>query len=137
MKIEKVLKTISDKRRLRILMLLDTKELCVCQIMAIIGVSQSLVSKNLSLLSSAEFLEERRDGKLVFYKVKKAPGSDIAQIMRLLRILLKGDKDILSDLKTLDECMEFQKKTGSCNMKTFLAYMRQRKKKRNSEKVDL
>jgi DNA-binding transcriptional ArsR family regulator len=137
MKIEKVLKTISDKRRLRILMLLDTKELCVCQTMAIIGVSQSLVSKNLSLLSSAEFLEERRDGKLVFYKVKKAPGSDIAQIMRLLRILLKGDKDILSDLKTLDECMEFQKKTGSCNMKTFLAYMRQRKKKRNSEKVDL
>ncbi|MGW8271895.1 MAG: ArsR/SmtB family transcription factor, partial [Thermodesulfovibrionales bacterium] len=61
-KIEDTFKLLSDGTRLRILMLLDRNELCVCQLMAILGVSQPLVSRNLSLLARGGFLEDRREG---------------------------------------------------------------------------
>lgn len=57
-------------------MLLDKKELSVCQLMGIIGVPQPLISRNLSLLYKGGFLEERRDGKLRFYRVRKDLSGD-------------------------------------------------------------
>lgn len=120
-------KLLADEQRLRALMLLDQKELCVCQLMGVLGISQPLVSRNLSLLRRAGFLEERREGKLVFYRVKAILPQDKSEIMRLMRRLLKEKRTIADDLQNLSECMEFQKKTGKCDMKTFLDYMKKRK----------
>ena len=84
------MKMLSDRSRLRILMLLSGRELCVCQLMGALGMSQPLVSRNLSLLHKAGFLDDRRDGKMIFYTVKKKKESDLNQEMFLES--LQGEK---------------------------------------------
>lgn len=133
--IAKLFKLLSDETRVRILMLLARKELCVCQLMGVLGISQPLVSRNLSLLSQGGLLDERREGKLIFYSVKKDlpfPGKDILGILD--RELRNGER-LKNDLRSLADCHEFQKKTGKCDMKTFLDFMeRQRRKRRAARK---
>jgi ArsR family transcriptional regulator len=125
-------KLLSDGMRLRTLMLLDKKELCVCQLMGILESSQSLVSRNLSLLYRADFLEERRQGKLRFYRVKKDLKGERKAVMNFLRSILKNDTVIVRDIETLRECAEFQKKKGKCDMNTLIEFIKlQRRKRRN------
>src|SRR3972149_3092293 len=116
-KLEKIMKLLSDNARLRILMLLTSRELCVCQVMGVLGISQPLVSRNLKLLGDAGFLEERKEGKLVFYSMKKKKDT------------LKGERILSEDLRSLRDCEEFQKKTGKCDMKTFSEYMSKSRRK--------
>jgi DNA-binding transcriptional ArsR family regulator len=66
-----LLKALADETRLRILLLLREKELFVCQLMAVTGLSQPLVSRSLSLLERQGLLDSRRQGKHVFYRIKK------------------------------------------------------------------
>ncbi|MEJ2695442.1 MAG: metalloregulator ArsR/SmtB family transcription factor [Candidatus Sulfobium sp.] len=119
----------TDATRLRILMLLTKRELCVCQIMGVLGVSQPLVSRNLHLLYEAGFLRERKEGKLVYYSLDKDMGPVNRRIVRLLKALLESDRILARDLKSLGECEEFQKKTGKCDMKTFSDFMKKKRKK--------
>lgn len=122
-KMEKIMKLLSDNTRLRILMLLTGRELCVCQVMGVLGISQPLVSRNLKLLGDAGFLEERKEGKLVFYSMKNKMDALNARMIELLKDALKGDRILSEDLRSLRDCEEFQKKTGKCDMKTFSEYM--------------
>jgi len=125
-----ILGLLSDRTRVRILMLLQKKELCVCQMMGVLGISQPLISRNLSLLSSAGLLDERREGKMIFYSVKKDMHPAPLQILEIVRGELEGDAIFKNDLKSLSDCTEFQKKTGRCDMKTFFAFMKNRQKQR-------
>ncbi|NOZ25283.1 MAG: winged helix-turn-helix transcriptional regulator [Nitrospirae bacterium] len=120
-------KALSDEQRLRILMLLDRKELCVCQLMGILGVAQPLVSRNLAILSRAGFLQERREGKLRFYRINARLAEDRKAVMKILRRHLKDHEPIQRDLETLQECTEFQKMTGRCDMKTFTEFLKKRR----------
>ncbi|HXX82162.1 MAG TPA: metalloregulator ArsR/SmtB family transcription factor [Thermodesulfovibrionales bacterium] len=124
-------KLLSDETRMRILMLLAHRELCVCQLMGVLGVSQPLISRNLSLLSSEGLLDERREGKLVFYSVRKTTSPMARKILALLKTELKDTARLREDLRSLTDCDEFQIKTGKCDMKTFLSFMqKQRARKR-------
>jgi len=116
-------KLLSDETKMRILMLLANRELCVCQLMGVLGVSQPLISRNLSLLSSEGLLDERREGKLVYYSVKKTPARMARKILDLLKTELKDTAQLREDLRSLSDCTEFQIKAGKCDMKTFLAFM--------------
>jgi ArsR family transcriptional regulator, arsenate/arsenite/antimonite-responsive transcriptional repressor len=124
-------KLLADGSRMRILLLLSRKELCVCQIMGVLGISQPLVSRNLSLLFKAGFLDDRREGKLIFYRIKKKLPRPQAAVMELLCEELRGNPVFKSDLISHSNCTEYQKKKGKCDMKTFLAYMQ---KKRSCKK---
>jgi ArsR family transcriptional regulator len=120
------MKLLSDRSRLRILMLLAGRELCVCQIMGVLGMSQPLVSHNLSLLHRGGFLDDRRDGKMIFYTIRKKPLKMQRLFLDVVIDALKGDRILAQDIKSLGECREFQKKTGKCGMGTYLAYMKKR-----------
>jgi DNA-binding transcriptional ArsR family regulator len=124
-------KLLSDASRVRILMLLDSKELCVCQIMGVLGMSQPLVSRNLALLYKGGFLDDRREGKMIFYVLKKEMKEPQRSLTDLLRKELAGSQQVASDLASLKDCTEYQKKSGKCDMETFLAYMQQKKEGRN------
>ncbi len=126
----KAMKLLSDATRLRILMILTKREMCVCQIMGVLGVSQPLVSRNLTLLNGAGLLDERKEGKLVFYSLKKEIPPIYGSIIPVLRTALKSDSILTDDLMSLKDCQEFQKKTGGCNMKTFSEFMKRKKRQR-------
>src|SRR5208282_784015 len=99
-KVLDLIKLLSDESRLRILMLLTKKELCVCQIMGVLNMSQPLASRNLSLLLKAGFLKDRRDGKLMFYSVKKVLPLKHMRFLAILHELLEDDTTIKKDLRS-------------------------------------
>lgn len=125
-----VLKLLSDRQRVRILMLLSKKELSVCQLMGITGTSQPLVSRNLSLLYKGGFLDERRDGKLRFYSIRADLSDKRKDVLDLLRNSLRQSSSYKDDINTLQECSEFQKKAGSCSMKTLQEFMKWKKRRK-------
>jgi ArsR family transcriptional regulator len=58
---------LGDPTRLRILAALSGRELCVCDLAATVGQSESAVSHQLRLLRSRDLVRSRRDGRLVYY----------------------------------------------------------------------
>jgi len=97
--------------------------------MGVLNMSQPLISRNLSLLLKAGFLEDRREGKLMFYKIKKVLPGKHMQLLSVVQELLKDDKTLKKDLRSLQDCSEFQKQTGRCDMETLKAFMRYKKRK--------
>jgi len=63
-----VFKALGDTSRLRILLALQTRELCVCQIVALIGMANSTISQHLSILRKAGLIESRKKGRWVYYR---------------------------------------------------------------------
>ncbi len=102
-----IFKTLSDKNRLRILMILYEKELCVCEIQEIIQVTISTVSKHLSILKSAGFIEERKEGKWVYYHIaKNFTNTPLREILFILPSWLKGEAEIEKDIEKVKNIKE-------------------------------
>ena len=57
----------ADSTRIRILYVLLESEMCVCDIAALLGMTQSAISHQLRALKSARLVKARREGKTVFY----------------------------------------------------------------------
>lgn len=108
--------------------MLDKKELCVCQIMAVLEISQPLVSKNVSLLLRAGFLQDRQEGKMVFYKINQKVDKRQAVLIQMLREILKDDETLKADIESLRECTEYQKATGKCGLKAYVEFMQNKKR---------
>ncbi|MFD2614262.1 ArsR/SmtB family transcription factor [Paenibacillus gansuensis] len=66
-----ILKLLSDKTRLSIVTLLRDRELCVCDITDITGMSQPNASQHLRKLKSAGLVNESRRGQWVYYSLVK------------------------------------------------------------------
>ncbi len=64
-------KGLAHPTRIRLLAMLRSGELCVCQLTAVLGLAPSTVSQHLSVLSRGSLVRERKDGKLVFYRLRE------------------------------------------------------------------
>jgi hypothetical protein len=60
---------------------------------------------------------------MIFYTVKKKARKVQRLLLNVLSDVLKGDRLVAADIKSLGECQAFQKQTGKCGMETYLAYM--------------
>ena len=71
-------KAAGEETRLRILRLLQLApgELCVCELVDVLKKPQYTVSRNLTVLRKAELVEERREGKLMMYRLIHSPFND-------------------------------------------------------------
>lgn len=65
----KVFKALADPTRLRILTLLEIREMCVCEVMIALGLTQPTASHHLGILENAGLVKGRKEGKWVFYKI--------------------------------------------------------------------
>ena len=70
-KLVDVLKALSDQTRLRILNLLYEKELCVCDIMETLQISQAKASRHLIYLKNADLVKDRKYAQWVYYSMTK------------------------------------------------------------------
>lgn len=75
-----IFKVLSDETRLRMLMLLSTDALCVCEMCGILELSQPKISKNLAKLRDLGIVADERKEKFVFYRLK----SDYPMLTKLL-----------------------------------------------------
>jgi len=62
-------RALADGTRLRILKLLEVREMCVCEVMVALDLTQPTASHHLGLLESAGLVKGRKEGKWVFYRV--------------------------------------------------------------------
>ena len=68
-KLAMTFKALSDETRLRILSLLIQGELCVCDLMAVLQLPQSTVSRHLAYLRNANLISDRREGVWMYYRL--------------------------------------------------------------------
>jgi DNA-binding transcriptional ArsR family regulator len=85
-------KLLGEPNRIRILYaLLEAGELCVCDLAAVVGVSETVVSHSMRLLRAAGIVRNRRDGRMIYYRI------DDAHVRMLLDLsrehLAHGDTD--------------------------------------------
>jgi len=91
-------KALVDETRLRILVLLTEGELCVCDMVAVLELPQSTVSRHLSYLKNAGWVTDRRQGLWVHYQLNKAgspfQGSLLSYLPRQLAGLSQAGEDL-------------------------------------------
>lgn len=68
-RVAETFKVLGDTTRVKILQILSKRELCVCDICAVIGMGQSATSHQLRALRNARLVKYRRDGKMVLYSL--------------------------------------------------------------------
>ena len=82
-------KSLSDETRLKILWLLSgTEELCVCDIIDVLRITQSKASRHLRYLYHLGWVTDRRDGVWMNYRLSVAPGSPEDKQLKLLGDIL-------------------------------------------------
>ncbi|WP_264778636.1 ArsR/SmtB family transcription factor [Deinococcus aetherius] len=64
-----LLKVVADPTRFRILSALNTGELCVCDLAAVVGISESAVSHQLRLLRAHRLVTFRKEGRIAYYRL--------------------------------------------------------------------
>ncbi|MFP4697400.1 MAG: ArsR/SmtB family transcription factor [Eubacteriales bacterium] len=62
-------KVFGDSTRIRILYALSVSEMCVCDLSALLGISQSAISHQLRILKQSRLVKYRREGKVVYYNL--------------------------------------------------------------------
>jgi ArsR family transcriptional regulator, arsenate/arsenite/antimonite-responsive transcriptional repressor len=88
-------KGLAHPARLRMLAMLAGGELCVCQMTSILELAPSTVSQHLSVLSRGGLVGERKEGKLVFYRLRE---DEVAgELLAPLLGLLAGDATVERD----------------------------------------
>jgi len=93
----KSLKALADGNRLRILRLLMDRPRCVCELQAALGVAQPTVSKHLSILEEAGWVDKERRGKnFIYYQLIEgiAPEDHRTTLLSLLRPWLLEDPEL-------------------------------------------
>ncbi len=101
-KLTSVFQSLEDDTRLRILaLLMDAGELCVCDLIAILQLPQSTVSRHLSHLKNAGWLQDRRAGVWVYYSIVKQPGALQQALLPTLRTFLQQQEVVKQDLDSL------------------------------------
>ena len=98
--LENVLKACADKNRIRILKLLEKKNLCVCEISFVLGITQPSVSRHLKKLKKAGIIEAEQDSFWTNYKLK-SKNLCASNILFLMRKWLKNDNVIKKDIAKL------------------------------------
>jgi ArsR family transcriptional regulator len=92
---------LSDPTRLRLLNLMDGREVCVCYFVEILGQSQPKISRHLAYLRNAGVVTARREGKWMHYSIQPPTDPGAAAILHATLRALDGDRQMRSDLAAL------------------------------------
>lgn len=96
----RLFKSLADETRLKILWLLKgQEELCVCDIMRVLGITQSKASRHLRYLYHLGLVSDRREGLWMYYSLSAAAGSHGDKLLKVLDEMLAP----LSEAKALRE----------------------------------
>lgn len=97
--LEKLLKVLADKNRIRILKLLQKKPMCVCELAFILGITQPSVSRHLKKLKGVQLIAKEQDSFWTNYYLAQSDNLYAASLLKNLHIWLSQDTTIQKDLK--------------------------------------
>ncbi|MFA6002273.1 MAG: metalloregulator ArsR/SmtB family transcription factor [Thermoleophilia bacterium] len=113
-KTAQLFKALSDDTRLRILGLLLEGELCVCDLVSILGLPQSTVSRHLAYLKNSGLVSDRRQGVWMHYRLSEGDSALHKDLLKLLTKDLPAIKQVMSDQKSLRKHAS-KKQFSACN----------------------
>lgn len=93
-----VFKALSDPNRIRIIKMLGERELCMCEVREMLKLSNSTVSKHLTVLRDADLLLGTKDGRWVNFRLNsKTESPFIRSILALIRDSFDDDETVRDD----------------------------------------
>lgn len=93
---------LADPTRLRLLNLMNGREVCVCYFVEILKQGQPKISRHLAYLRRAGIVEARREGKWMHYRIEPPEDADARKILATVLASFKTKKEMQSDLARLD-----------------------------------
>ncbi len=97
-----VFQSLEEETRLRILaLLMEAGELCVCDLIAILQLPQSTISRHLAHLRNAGWLQDRREGVWIYYSIVRQPGPLLQSLLPTIRYFLQQQEIVKQDLESL------------------------------------
>jgi ArsR family transcriptional regulator, arsenate/arsenite/antimonite-responsive transcriptional repressor len=107
---------LADEARLKILWLLfNRRELCVCDIMAALEVTQSKASRHLGALRHAELVTDRKDGLWTYYALRPVEDQLARRHLGVLRATLATRSDAALLLARLQQWLKAKKREAACS----------------------
>lgn len=101
-----IARALSDENRVRALLSLGDKEVCVCQLIELLQLAPSTVSKHMSILRQARLVIGRKKGRWMYYRLPEQSASPIVQQALLwVRQAASGDRRILADEEQMEKIL--------------------------------
>lgn len=114
-----IMKALADENRLRIVAALKGRELCLCQIVELLGLANSTVSRHMSILHQARLVESRKDGRWSYFRLAGEAGLPEAAMAAALVIKsldqdqkARGDAEHLKQILKIDREVLCQRKSA-------------------------
>ena len=101
-----ILKALADENRMRILNLLFEKELCVCELETVLGISQSNASRHLLKLKQVKIISSSKDAQWVHYKASDEFIAQHASLVEYLKTNMAQTTLFLEDSRKLNKYFE-------------------------------
>ena len=110
----RLFKSLADSTRLKILwLLMGQEELCVCDFMRTLNITQSKASRHLRYLYHLGWVTDRREGLWMNYRLCVSPGSPGEKLLKLLGDLWASQPEALALRENLEQCLA-AKRQGRC-----------------------
>jgi ArsR family transcriptional regulator len=128
----KCLRALGDENRLRILMLLRERDLCVLEVVGALGISQPLASSHLAVLREAGLATARREGRRIRYSLsEEAERGGKHRLLKQVAAAIAAEPLIAADRERLAECAAFRGEEGACTKETLSRFRRVRAREGN------
>jgi DNA-binding transcriptional ArsR family regulator len=103
----KITKALNDRTRLRALLALREGELCLCQLVELLGLAPSTVSKHLNTLCEAGLVDRRKEGRWAYFRLAGRDAPPAAKrAVRWVSDCLDGEAVIVDDEKKLSSVLK-------------------------------
>lgn len=110
----RLFKSLADETRLKILwLLMGQEELCVCDVMRTLNITQSKASRHLRSLYHLGWVTDRREGLWMNYRLSVSAGSPQEKLLELLGAMWATDPEARALRENLERCLE-AKRQGRC-----------------------
>jgi ArsR family transcriptional regulator len=114
-KLATTIKALSDETRLRVVKLLEGGELCVCELMEVLDMSQPRISRHLSVLKNAGLVDDRREGKWVYYSLcNETEDGEVKAILNTIATIGNDNPAVILDKKNLQKAAGLRETLGTC-----------------------
>src|SRR5947199_10779629 len=101
---------LADRTRLRLLNLMDGREVCVCYFVEVLKQGQPKISRHLAYMRNAGIVSARREGKWMHYSIERPDDAGAAAVLDATLGSLKLDREMRQDLARLGKaCCEPQR----------------------------
>lgn len=107
-------KALGDETRLEMIgLLLGRGEICVCDFVEVLGITQSKASRHLRYLVHAGLLQDRRGGPWVYYRLAGDPGPEARAVLRGVRAAIGRDR-LAALAERLERARRCKRTAGAC-----------------------